>query len=120
MLGKIHRELKRRLAKSGARWDALYFSPHAADSAHSWRKPGIGMLQAAKMRFRLDLKASFMIGDKTADTLAGNRAGCVSIIVRTGYGGRDGKYPKAKPEKVCRDLGAAARWILSRPSRKSV
>ncbi len=119
-LGRIHRELKRRLAAAGAKWDALYFSPHAADSAHSWRKPGIGMLKAAKRRFGLDLKSSYMIGDKTADTLAGNRAGCVSIIVRTGYGGRDGKYPKARPEKVCRDLGAAARWILSRPTQKSV
>jgi D-glycero-D-manno-heptose 1,7-bisphosphate phosphatase len=74
------------------------------------------MLKAARARFGLDLKASYMIGDKTADTLAGNRAGCTSIVVRTGYGGRDGKYPKAKPERICRDLGAAARWILSRKS----
>ena len=114
MLGKIHRELKHRLAKKGAKWDALYFSPHAADSAHPWRKPGTGMLKAAKRRFGLDLKSSYMIGDKTADTLAALNAGCVPIIVRTGYGGRDGKYPKAKPEKVCRDLAAAARWILAR------
>jgi D-glycero-D-manno-heptose 1,7-bisphosphate phosphatase len=116
MLERIHRELKRRLARSGAKWDALYFSPHAADSPHPWRKPGTGMLKAARARFGLDLKASYMIGDKTADTLAGNRAGCTSIVVRTGYGGRDGKYPKAKPERICRDLGAAARWILSRKS----
>jgi D-glycero-D-manno-heptose 1,7-bisphosphate phosphatase len=120
MLAKIHRELKRRLAKSGARWDALYFSPHAADSAHPWRKPGTGMLKAAKRRFRLDLKASYMIGDKTADTLAGNRAGCTSIVVRTGYGGRDGKYPKAEPAKVCRDLAAAARWILARERQAGI
>jgi D-glycero-D-manno-heptose 1,7-bisphosphate phosphatase len=120
MLAKIHRELKHRLAKSGAKWDALYFSPHAGDSTHPWRKPGTGMLKAGEKRYGLDLKSSYMIGDKTADTLAGNRAGCTSIIVRTGYGGRDGKYPKAKPEKVCRDLAAAARWIISRPSRKSV
>ena len=118
MLTRIHRELKSRLAKSGAKWDALYFSPHGPDSPHPWRKPGTGMLKAAQKRFGLDLKASFMIGDKTADTLAGNRAGCTSIIVRTGYGGRDGKHPEAKPAKTCRDLAAAARWILSRPSQK--
>ena len=115
-LAKIHRKLKHRLAKSGAKWDALYFSPHAGDSTHPWRKPGTGMLKAAKKRYGLDFTASYMIGDKTADTLAGNRAGCTSIIVRTGYGGRDGKYPKAKPAKTCRDLAAAARWILARES----
>jgi histidinol-phosphate phosphatase family protein len=114
MLAKIHRELKRRLAKSGAKWDALYFSHHAADSAHPWRKPGIGMLKAAKKRFRLDLKASYFVGDTTTDVQTARNAGVAPILVRTGYGGRDGKHPKAKPDKVCRDLAAAARWILAR------
>ena len=115
MLGKIHRELKRRLAKSGAKWDALYFSPHAAHSAHPWRKPGTGMLKAAKRRFKLDLDASYFIGDTTTDVQTARNAGCVPILVRTGKAGRDGKHPRAKPDKVCRDLAAAARWILSRP-----
>lgn len=118
MLARIHRELKRRLAKSGAKWDALYFSPHGPDSKHPWRKPGIGMLLAAKKRFRLNLKSSYFIGDTTADVQTALNAGCTPILVRTGHGGRDGKHPKAKPEKVCRDLGDAARWILSRPSQK--
>jgi D-glycero-D-manno-heptose 1,7-bisphosphate phosphatase len=114
MLGKIHRELKRRLAKSGAKWDALYFSPHAADSAHPWRKPGTGMLKAARKRFGLDLKASYFVGDTTTDVQTALNAGSLPILVRTGKAGRDGKHPKAKPVKVCRDLAAAARWILAR------
>jgi D-glycero-D-manno-heptose 1,7-bisphosphate phosphatase len=117
MLARIHRELKRRLAKSGAKWDALYFSPHGPDSKHPWRKPGIGMLAAAKNRFGLDLSSSYFIGDTTSDVQTALNAGCVPILVRTGHGGRDGKHPKAKPEKTCRDLAAAARWILSRPSQ---
>jgi D-glycero-D-manno-heptose 1,7-bisphosphate phosphatase len=119
MLARIHRELKRRLARSGAKWDALYFSPHAADSRHPWRKPGTGMLKAAKRRFALDLKASYFVGDTTTDVQTARNAGCVPVLVRTGYAGRDGKHP-AKPDKVCRDLAAAARWILSRSSQKSV
>jgi histidinol-phosphate phosphatase family protein len=114
MLGKIHRELKRRLARSGAKWDGIYFSPHAAHSAHPWRKPGIGMLKAAKKRFKLNLKGSYFVGDTTTDVQTARNAGCVPILVRTGHAGRDGKHPKAKPEKVCRDLSAAARWILAR------
>jgi histidinol-phosphate phosphatase family protein len=114
MLGKIHRELKHLLAKKGAKWDALYFSPHAADSAHAWRKPGTGMLRAAKKRFKLDLKTSYFVGDTTTDVQTALNAGCAPILVRTGKAGRDGKYPKAKPDKICRDLAAAARWILAR------
>jgi histidinol-phosphate phosphatase family protein len=116
MLAKIHRTLKKHLAKYGAKWDALYFSPHAADSAHPWRKPGTGMLKAAKKRFKLDLKSSYFVGDTTTDVATARNAGCVPILVRTGHGGRDGRHPKAKPDKVCRDLAAAARWILARES----
>lgn len=113
-LGRIHRELKKRLARTGAQWDALYFSPHAADSRHPWRKPGTGMLKAARRRFNLDLKSSYLVGDKTGDVKTALNAGCVPVLVRTGKGGRDGEYPKAKPHRIVKDLAAAARWILSR------
>lgn len=119
-LGRIHRELKRRLARSGAKWDALYFSPHAADSAHPWRKPGIGMLKAAKKRFRLDLASSYFVGDTTTDVQTARNAGCAAVLVRGGHGGKDGKYPEARPDATVRDLPAAARWIMSQSARKSV
>jgi histidinol-phosphate phosphatase family protein len=113
-LGRIHRELKKRLAKAGAKWDALYFSPHAAGSRHPWRKPGTGMLRAASRRFGLDLAGSFLVGDKTSDVQTARNAGCAAVLVRTGKGGRDGEYPRAKPDRKAKDLAAAARWILSR------
>lgn len=115
-LGRIHRELKRRLALRGAKWDALYFSPHGPDSRHPFRKPGIGMLKAAQRRFGLDLKSSFLVGDTTVDMRTARNAGCAAVLVRTGKGGRDGKHPGAKPDKTVRDLRAAARWILSQKS----
>jgi D-glycero-D-manno-heptose 1,7-bisphosphate phosphatase len=118
-LGRIHRALKARLARSGAKWDALYFSPHAADSRHPMRKPGIGMLLKAKKRFGLDLKASYLVGDTTTDVQTARNAGCAAVLVRTGKGGRDGKHPGVRPDRVCRDLGAAARWILAREKRSA-
>ncbi|MDD5301599.1 MAG: HAD family hydrolase [Elusimicrobia bacterium] len=111
----IHAELRRRLARAGARWDAIYLSPHGPDSKHPWRKPGTGMLLAAKRRFGLDLKGSFVIGDKTSDIECARRAGCASALVLTGYGGRDKAY-KAKPTVVRRDLLSAARWIVGKNS----
>jgi D-glycero-D-manno-heptose 1,7-bisphosphate phosphatase len=118
-LARIHRELRKRLARAGAKWDALYFSPHAADSAHPMRKPGIGMLEAAKRRLGLDLRASYLVGDTTTDVKTARNAGCVAVLVRTGKGGRDGKHPDARPDKVCRDLASAARWILARERRQA-
>ncbi len=109
----VHAELKRRLAKDGARWDAIYVSPHGPESKHAWRKPGTGMLLAAKRRFKLDFKSSYLIGDKTSDIECARRAGCVSILVRTGKGGRDRAY-KAKPNVIKRDVLAAVRWIVAR------
>lgn len=108
---KIHAELKRRLAKAGARWDALYVSPHGPDSGHSWRKPGTGMLLAAKKKFGINLKASYLIGDKTSDIECARRAKCASVLVRTGNGGRDKAF-KVKPTAVRRDVLSAARWIV--------
>lgn len=107
----IHAELRRRLARAGAKWDAVYVSPHGPESGHPWRKPGTGMLKAAERRFGLDLSASYLIGDKTSDIECARRAGCAGVLVRTGTGGRDGAY-RAKPAATSRDVLAAARWII--------
>lgn len=114
-LRRLHAELKRRLARRAARWDALYFSPHAPDSGHPWRKPGTGMLKAARKRFGLDLKASYFVGDRPSDVLCARRAGCSPIVVRTGAGRR---YKGPRPDAYRRDLLSAARWILARNSKK--
>lgn len=98
-LRKIHAELAARLRRGGAKWDALYFSAHHPDSGHSWRKPGIGMLRAAARRFHLRLEDCYFIGDSTTDMQTARNAGCRAVLVRTGKGGRDGKFPRATPDK---------------------
>jgi phosphoglycolate phosphatase-like HAD superfamily hydrolase len=69
------------------------------------------MLEAAARRFRLDLSACYLVGDKTSDVRTARNAGCRAVLVRTGKGGKDGRY-RVKPDAVCRDLAAAARWII--------
>ncbi len=112
-VGRVHARLKKLLAAKGAKWDALYVSPHGPDSKSPMRKPKPGMLLAAKRRFKLDMAGSWMIGDKTSDVECGRRAGCRSVLVRTGKGGKDRAY-KAKPYAVAKDVLAAARLILFR------
>jgi phosphoglycolate phosphatase-like HAD superfamily hydrolase len=66
-------------------------------------------LQAAK-DFGIDLKKSFIVGDKTTDIEAGKRAGVKSILVLTGYQGKDGRS-QTKPDIVCKGLVEVAEAI---------
>jgi len=49
------------------------------------RKPNPGMLLKAKKKYKINLKKSFMIGDRWRDIGAGNRAGCRTIFVDRNY-----------------------------------
>ena len=66
--------------------DAVYFAPDHPENPTPRRKPGIGMLEEAAREIGIDLSRSWMIGDKAIDVECGLRAGCQTILVRTGYG----------------------------------
>jgi D-glycero-D-manno-heptose 1,7-bisphosphate phosphatase len=74
------------------------------------------MLESAAREHRLDLRRSFMVGDRYSDVEMAHRVGARAILVRTGYGEREMQQHSAKwpapPEFVADDLGAAADWIL--------
>lgn len=90
-LDGIHSELQRLLLAEGVQLDAIYSSferPTLDDETiieHQDRKPGPGMLFRAAYDLQIDLAASWMIGDRLSDVLAGVNAGCKSVRVRTGY-----------------------------------
>ncbi len=116
-LARIHRLLRALLRQKGARLDAIYFCPHHPETGRRvrcrCRKPGTLMLEKAARRFSIDFASSYFVGDTSTDVLAAKNAGCRSILVKTGYGGKDGSY-RVKPDAVARDLAGAARLILAR------
>jgi len=122
-LARIHRTLRRLLRQKGARLDAIYFCPHHPEAAAGGRhpagvrcrcrKPGTAMIEKATKRFSIDLPSSYFVGDTTTDVKTAKNAGCRSILVKTGYGGKDGAY-RVKPDAAARDLSHAARLILAR------
>jgi D-glycero-D-manno-heptose 1,7-bisphosphate phosphatase len=86
-------EMKRQLKEKGARIDAIYYCPHHPGATIEkykidceCRKPKPGTLKQAERDLDLDLKRSFLIGDKMIDIEAGYRAGCKTILVLTGQG----------------------------------
>ncbi len=66
--------------------DAVYFAPDHPEKPTPRRKPGTGMLEEAAREHGIDLSRSWMIGDKAIDVECGRRAGCRTVLVRTGYG----------------------------------
>lgn len=87
-------------------WYACPFHPTGThspfDQEHSWRKPNPGMITAAAREHHLDLKSSFMVGDKQRDLDAAIGAGVPAS--QTIQVGRDADCP---------DLAHAARIILN-------
>ena len=51
-----------------------------------------------------------MVGDGTRDVLAGKNAKMKTILVKTGYAGKDGKYD-VNPDFTAKDLSEAAKII---------
>ncbi len=70
------------------------------------RKPKPGMLLQAAKEFDIDLKNSWIIGDKTSDIEAGKNAGTKTILVQTGYGGGDNLY-NTEADHVSANLSVA-------------
>lgn len=48
-----------------------------------WYKPGPGMLLEASKELNIDLKNSYMVGDRWRDIGAGINAGCKTILIET-------------------------------------
>jgi D-glycero-D-manno-heptose 1,7-bisphosphate phosphatase len=72
------------------------------------------MLVAAAWEHDLDLKQSFMVGDKATDVDLAHNAGLKGILVRTGYGEKvlEGSYQHhTKPDYIAADLSQAVGWI---------
>jgi D-glycero-D-manno-heptose 1,7-bisphosphate phosphatase len=88
---RVHRRVRELLAAGGVALDGAYYCPHHPDGivaayarACRCRKPAPGMLEAAARDLRLDLAASFLIGNDPADVGAARAAGVTPLFVATG------------------------------------
>ncbi|HXX81168.1 MAG TPA: HAD hydrolase-like protein, partial [Thermodesulfovibrionales bacterium] len=61
-----------------------FYCPHLPEEHCFCRKPEPGMLHAARAKYGVDLRKSFVIGDKEADMILAKTVGAKSILVRTG------------------------------------
>ena len=112
----VHAILKAELARHNASLDAIYICPHHPDAGCDCRKPNPGMLLRAEKDLQIDLKRSYVIGDKYVDIETAQRVGATSILVLTGYGQEQRERHKANPQQpqfVVENLMDAVDGILS-------
>lgn len=124
LVHEAHERLEQMLAKEGARIDAVYYCPHhpTAGNTHytmtcTCRKPGTGLIDQAAEDLGLDVKRSFVVGDKWSDVELGQRAGARSVLVRSGFAPDDpgNKRPLHinDPDFIAHTLTEAADWIIT-------
>ena len=128
-LETLHESLQEMLSSRGApRLDAIFACPHHPNAnvaefkvACECRKPMPGLLTKAAALYGIDLSTSYMVGDRPTDVLAGQRAGCRTILVETGQHlaapieAAESPREPAQPDFVEAHLAAAARRIISTP-----
>jgi D-glycero-D-manno-heptose 1,7-bisphosphate phosphatase len=83
---KLTQWMLRKFTNQGLRILDVFFCPHGPESTCNCRKPKPGMLLEARGKYNIDMKNSWMIGDKEADVQAANAAGIENtILVKTGH-----------------------------------
>ena len=110
-LEKIHEHMLSEVEAYGATIDGIYVCNHLPEDDCGCRKPKTGLVMLARDNFDLDLSESWFVGDNTKDIKCGIDSGCKTILVETGWGGKDGLYD-VKPTHIVSDIGEAADIIL--------
>ncbi len=123
---EINSEIENKIVElGGPHFDGFYYCPHHPKANLTeyrkecqCRKPRIGMFTQAAKDHNIDLTASFMIGDRITDIIAGKNAGCKTVLLKTGMHKADTIVTVDKiddsiqADYTCKDLLTAANWIL--------
>lgn len=123
-VNEIHGLLRDWAERAGARIDRIEYCPHHPEGSVapyavecSCRKPKPGMILKAARELGIDLRGSYIVGDKLTDTALGPATGArAALLVRTGFGGREeervtqGEAPA--PDHIADGIKDAVDWIL--------
>jgi D-glycero-D-manno-heptose 1,7-bisphosphate phosphatase len=86
----------------------IFVCGHLGSAGCDCRKPKPGMLRAAAEKWAIDLRRSFVVGDRWVDIDAGRAVGCYTVLIERPYSGETAADARAA------DLAGAVQTILAR------
>ncbi len=116
----IHRKLMRLTTRAGIIFAACYYCFHHPEGSESGyagpcvcRKPSPYFLNQARETFDIDMRSSWMIGDRESDMECGRAAGAQTIFIQDAR-----KIPgSTTADWSASRLSLAAQWILAGSQR---
>jgi D-glycero-D-manno-heptose 1,7-bisphosphate phosphatase len=104
-LRAVEERIRQLLADDGCEIELFRYCTHDDAAGCACRKPRPGLILEAAEELEIDLRSSWMIGDSESDVLAGQAAGCRTVLI--------GAVPEhAQPDLVAPSLEAASRLIV--------
>jgi D-glycero-D-manno-heptose 1,7-bisphosphate phosphatase len=117
----LHKHIQTELDQYGTGVDGFFVCPHHPDRGTGeyrkqcdCRKGEPGLLLQGAAEFGIDMARSYMVGDKLADIEAGEKGGCQSLLVLTGYGSKTASAIDPNRCPIFPDFPRAVDYILSR------
>ena len=114
----VHNALKALLEKENAFVDDFFYCPHlpgTPDERYNrecdCRKPKPGMLHQAEQKYAVNLRRSFIVGDRCIDMAAGKAVGAGTVMVSTGYGAEEILNCRDRADFFARDLLDGVEYI---------
>ena len=89
---KLEKFIMEDLKNKGIKIEKTYYCPHHPEGKGNYRiececrKPNTGNFLKAIEEFQIDVKKSFMVGDRITDLIPAEKLGFKSVLVKTGYG----------------------------------
>lgn len=91
----------------------VYYCVHAPEEGCKCRKPSPYFVKQAEKKYNINLKGSFVIGDKPKDIEMGNNAGAKMVYMLTGQGKKHLNELNIQPNYIAENLYEAAKWIMN-------
>ncbi|MCC7405892.1 MAG: HAD family hydrolase [Bdellovibrionales bacterium] len=114
-LRQIHELIRGEFASQGIDILSFHDAPFMTDSNHYFRKPNPGMVLEGARFYNIDLKSSWIVGDRMSDVEAGHRAGTRAVLLGSLESPLGSEF--APPEAHVQTLPEVADFILRHTER---